>query len=261
MYDLPALQPANDALWSALAAHLCARGIDAPARLTRLGELEALWADPSLLLGQTCGYPLVTSLRGKVRLVATPCYRAPGCEAGFYRSAVIVRASDPARGLADLRGRRCAINSMSSNSGMNVLRAALAPFAAGAPRFFDSVLTTGAHAASAAAVAGGDADLAAIDCVTWAHLCRLDPAMTGHLRVLCWTAATPGLPLITAGQADDALVLALDEALAAVWQDPALEDVRTVLLIDGLAHHKPGAYEALVALEHHASEAGYKLLQ
>jgi hypothetical protein len=38
------------------------------------------WVEPHLLLSQTCGYPLRYVLKDHVRLVATPCYAAPGCE-------------------------------------------------------------------------------------------------------------------------------------------------------------------------------------
>jgi len=104
MYDFPQLTGATDALWSAIAARLTERGVAAPTALTRGVPLDDLWADPALLLAQTCGYPLVTTLAGRVTLVATPCYRADGCDGAWYRSAIVVRASDSASSLADLRG-------------------------------------------------------------------------------------------------------------------------------------------------------------
>ncbi len=261
MYDLPELQAANDALWSALATRLWARGIDAPAALSRTAAPDAIWADPALLLGQTCGYPLVTSLRGRVTLVATPCYCAPGCEAGRYRSAVIVRAADPARALPDLRGRRCAMNSPCSNSGMNVLRAAIAPFAQGGPRFFDEIVTTGAHVASITAVADGRADVTACDCVTWAHLRRFRPVVTEGLRVLAWTSATPGLPLISAGATDLATLHALTGALADVAKQPPMAEIRQELLLDGFIGYPVAAYDSLLDLERQACAAGYPQLR
>jgi hypothetical protein len=96
MYDWDAaLQEANDVLWSALRSCLVAHGADAaviPLRLSRpdpqdkaaaaaaaMGMAEA-WADPRLCLAQTCGYPWVTALTGKAKLVATPIYDAPKCD-------------------------------------------------------------------------------------------------------------------------------------------------------------------------------------
>jgi ABC-type phosphate/phosphonate transport system substrate-binding protein len=255
MYDFPELRWATDALWAAIAA----RVPGAPARLERHRPPMEVWTDPDLLLAQSCGYPLVTSLAGKVRLVAVPRYRAAGCAGIWYRSAVIVREADRAVRLEDLRGRRCAVNGMDSNSGMNLLRAAVAPAAVDG-RFFHEVSITGAHEASVGAVARGDADVAAIDCVTWAQLQRLRPGFVAGLRLLAWTAATPGLPLITSLRTDsdtrDRLVCALDDLMA----DATLAPVRDALLIDGFESVSLGAYDAVLDVENHAVELGYAAL-
>ncbi len=256
MYDFPEMRWATDALWAAIAA----RVPGAPAILERGRPLMDIWTDPALLLAQTCGYPLVTSLSGKVRLVATPRYRAEGCEGAFYRSAVIVRADDDALCLADLLGRRCAVNGVDSNSGMNVLRAALAPLAGGG-RFFGEVVMTGAHEASVQAVAGGDADVAAIDCVTWAHLQRLRPGEIRGLRVLEWTAASPGLPLITSKLTGPNDVLVLIRALDDVAQDPELATIRAELFLDRFEVLPLTAYACIQEYEQAAQEAGFAVLQ
>jgi ABC-type phosphate/phosphonate transport system substrate-binding protein len=260
MYDLPELEAANDALWAAIAERLIAWGVEGvPDRLTRSRPIEAIWTAPQLLLAQTCGYPLATSLRERVRVVATPRYSVDGCEGAFYRSAIVVRASDPATGLADLCGRRGAVNDWASNSGMNLLRAAIAPHAKGAP-FFAAVTVTGAHVASVEAVAAGGADVAAVDCITWGHLQRLRPAHTSALRVIAWTMATPGLPLIAATAIDDAHLSALRRALDDVGRDPALADVRAALMLDGFETLPEGAYHAILALEQDAIAQGYPTL-
>ena len=256
MYDFPEIREATDALWSAIGAHLAGAGIDVPVVLTRDMPLETLWTDPSLLLAQTCGYPLVTTLRDRVTLLATPRYTAPGCEAATYRSAIIVRAGDPATTLAGLRGRRGTLNGADSNSGMNLLRAAIAPLARGAP-FFAQTLTTGSHAASVQAVAGGEADVAAIDCITWAHLQHLRPQTTKALRVLAWTKATPGLPLITALATPAPTRQALLNALDHVAQTPALAPVRATLRLDGFEILPLAAYDEILDLERQAVAAGY----
>jgi ABC-type phosphate/phosphonate transport system substrate-binding protein len=261
MYDPPELVAVNDALWTAVRSRLEAEGVTgAPDHLTRGAPLDRIWSDPGLLLGQTCGYPLMTSLRGRVALVATPHYRALGCEGPFYRSAVVVRRDDPAGGLAGLRGARCAVNAFDSNSGMNLLRAEVAPLAGGAA-FFGAVSITGGHAASVQAVASAEADVAAIDCVTWAHFQRLRPAMVGTLRVLSWTAASPGLPLITAASTDGETRAALVRALAYVASDPALEEIRSELLLDGFSVLRIAHYEPILELERTAIDLGYPTLR
>jgi ABC-type phosphate/phosphonate transport system substrate-binding protein len=253
MYDFEELRPETDALWSRIAARLHDQGIDAPASLLRGPPLPDIWTDSKLLLAQTCGYPLVTSLAGRVTLVATPRYSAEGCDGILYRSAIVVRGHDRAAVLADLRGRRCAMNGSDSNSGMNVLRAAIAPLTRGAGRFFGGVITTGGHVASVRAVARGEADVAAIDCITWAHLRALRASDTRGLRVLAWTDATPGLPLITSCRWDAATLDALRDALADV--------ASASLLLSGVEFVPLSAYEAILGLERRALALEYPVLQ
>jgi hypothetical protein len=126
MYDLPHLRAANNALWRAIAARLTAGGIqDVPPELSRGIPVAGLWRHPSLLLAQSCGYPLVTSLRNALKVVATPRYGAQGCQGTSYRSAIVVSTKSAAATLDDLRGSRCAAKDPTSNSGMNLLRALL----------------------------------------------------------------------------------------------------------------------------------------
>jgi ABC-type phosphate/phosphonate transport system substrate-binding protein len=204
MYDSPELHDANDALWSAIAVHLRAAGIrDVPDRLDRTRPPDEIWGDPDLLLAQACGYPLATQWRDRLRYVATPRYAAAGCEGATHRSRLVVRQDDAAIALPALRGRRVAVNAADSNTGMNLLRALVAPLATDG-RFFGSIVRTGSHHASAQAVASGEADIAALDCVTFAHLERAEPTLARALRTLAWSAPSPGLPLVTAATTSDA---------------------------------------------------------
>ena len=76
MYDRPdVVQRANDALWAALRDRLRARGLDVPETLDRSGSHDSYWLRPDLIFGQTCGYPYVEELKGRVRLVAAPAFR------------------------------------------------------------------------------------------------------------------------------------------------------------------------------------------
>lgn len=257
MYDLPWLRAANDGLWHAVARHLRNAGEEqVPEQLTRGHDLDAVWRSPDLLLGQTCGYPLMTGLRDAVQLVATPCYSADGCVGPTHRSAILVRADHPAQTLADLRGLRLGVNDPCSNSGMNLLRAAIAPLAAGG-RFFGEVVATGAHARSFAAVLSGRIDTAAIDAVTLAHLRRRYPRRSGGLRILAWTPPSPALPLVTAAATATSTVAALRRALAAVAADSAIRPILDVLAITGFAELTIADYQPVLALQRDAVAAGY----
>jgi ABC-type phosphate/phosphonate transport system substrate-binding protein len=249
MYDPEWLRDANDVIWQALAARLAPIG-DVPAKLTRDRPLDAVWTAPDLLLAQTCGYPLTTRLDAIV--VATPIYDAPGCDGAWHRSAVIVRHDDPAAELPDLRDRRAAINARDSNTGMNLLRALVAPHARDG-RFFAHVVETGAHARSVMAVIAGQADCAAIDAVTLALLRDRYRGLDRRIRVLDWTVASPGLPLITAAGQSERVLTALRDALRDVV-------ARAALRLRGVAVLDRADYDRVPGLERQAILAGYPSL-
>jgi ABC-type phosphate/phosphonate transport system substrate-binding protein len=258
MYDSDALQSANDRLWAAIAGHLGAAGLDRiPTRLDRSRPLADIWDDPDLLLAQTCGYPLMTQWRAKLRYVATPCYRAPGCDGVAHRSRIVVRRDDDAETLGGFRGRKAALNDPHSNTGMNLLRAIVAPLAE-AGTFFGAVIDTGSHAASARAVADGAADIAAIDTVTFAHLELEAPDITKRLRTLAWTTDTPGLPFVTAAATSPGIARTLYRAI-----DLAVRDERAaadLLLLDRVEHIGLRPYQRVKTLEMRSRRAGYPTL-
>lgn len=263
MYDYPELAAAHDALWLALAGRLVAAEIAVvPWKLTRsLGHFD-LWRHPCLLLGQGCEYPLANSFAGAFRLVATPCYAAPGCEGAHYRSAIVVRADDPAEALVDLRQRRCVINEPDSNRGMNLLRAAIAPLvhAGGGGPFFESVSVSGSHRNSAAMVVDGRADVAALDCVSFAHFRQLYPESVANLRILCWTPRSRSPPFITARATDDATLQMLRAALASVMADATLVGAREQLFLTGFDFEPDSHFPKVLSYERRAVELGYPTL-
>jgi ABC-type phosphate/phosphonate transport system substrate-binding protein len=257
MYDFVPLQAANDAVWQVVATALRAAGRShVPNALDRTRTIDQLWQDPGLVLAQSCGYPLMTSLLGRVRLVATPRYRAAGCTGTAWGSALVVRADDAGLDLAAFRGRRCAANQPHSNTGMNLLRAAVAELANGRP-FFDSVAWTGSHRGSLALVADGAADLAAIDAVTLAHLGRIEPDLVRGTRILGWTPATPGLPFVTARDTDDATIGIIRRALDRIGSEASHAWIRDALLLDGFAEVPQADYDQVLALERRAIALGY----
>jgi ABC-type phosphate/phosphonate transport system substrate-binding protein len=259
MYDFPELSAAHDALWAAIAERLQAAGVAAPLHLTRtLGHFD-VWKHPGLLLGQGCEYPLAKSFSQYIRPVATPRYAVPGCVGARYRSAIVVRHDDPAHTIADLRLRRCVINEVDSNSGMNLLRAAIAPVSGGQP-FFQSVERSGSHLRSADMVAAGLADVAALDCVSYAHFRRLYPARMSGLRVLAWTDPSPCLPYITARSTSEETLAALRASLADVVADAAVTPLCEPLFLEGFDFAPAEDYAEVLGLERRAHEHGYVVL-
>ena len=250
MYDLPEVRDATDALWSSIAEALRAYGVDdVPTELSR-GD-----GDGRLVLDQVCGYPYAQGKTGLARLVATPRYTAPGCDGPTYRTVVVVRKDDAARQLEDLRDRVCSRNERGSHSGDNILRYVISRLAIGG-RFFKRVIESGSHEESVKWVRDGRADVAGIDCVSWALLSEHRPRSVEGLRILYWTDPAPALPYVTS--IDPAVVrMALLEAVRA----PRTETARRALLLGGVDSLGDDAYRPLLDLEAAAQAAGYPELR
>lgn len=260
MYDLPELQAATDGWWAAIARALRAEGVpNVPDALDRSRTAHAVWRDPALLLTQTCGYPLMHEFANALTAVAVPSYAAEGCSPGRYRSAFVVREDDPATDLSGLFGRRAAANGPDSQSGCNVLRAAVAPLAKDG-RFFAEVLWSGAHRKSVAAVRTGAADVAAIDAVTLALVSRHAPTETAGLRVLGWSGSAPALPYATRRDIPPDLRERLTAALLRAAADPGAAESRAALLLESLTPIADHAYTEIPEMRRQAEQQGYPAL-
>lgn len=240
MYDAP--RGARVAFWGAVRTRLAQAGVDAPGELTELTDLDAHWRSPDLLFSQTCGLPLSTTLRDDAILLGTPHYAAPGCKGPLYSSVLVAREDDPAQEPSALRGRRAVVNDWGSHSGCSQLFGTVAP---GERRdgVFESVRVSGSHLRSLAWVRSGEADVAAIDCVTFALASRDRPETVEGLRIVGRSTLAPGLPFIASNRWPPAVVDALRESLAAVIEDPDLADIRATLLISGFSLLPREAYD------------------
>jgi ABC-type phosphate/phosphonate transport system substrate-binding protein len=258
MYVAPApVAEATKALWHFIRDYLCDAGVPhVPHELDRVENYRDVWWRPDLLLSHTCGFPYVKSLRGKVRLVATPCYAYPGCAGSSMRSFIITSKNAGLYALEDLRGRRAAINSRDSNSGYNLFRAAIAPVAKG-PTFFGKLIETGGHAASIAAVVEGRADCAAIDCITYGNIARYAPERVADISILAETPSGPGLPFITRASASDKDVEMLRAALSTAQAEPSLAGARDRLGLVCFDILSDRAYDRLLDIERDAMKLGY----
>jgi len=256
MYDIPETAAATDIMWSNLAGHFSAAGVsDVPAALTRPGLGSDFWLRPDMLFSQTCGYPMITKLAGRVSLLATPCYDAPGCVGPDYCSLIIVREDAPCRVFQDLRGKTSAVNGVDSWSGHHALRLLIAS-EGGQGNPYCKAIESGGHTASVMAVAGGEADFAAVDCVTYATLSRHRPSAVAGTRVLCRTPEMPGLPLIAGQPASAVEIEAMRKGLSTAFADPALNETRAILGITGVFFPQESEYERLAAALRKAEAAG-----
>ncbi len=232
MYDWPERRQQVDAQWEVLRDALLDAGIDAPERLARSNadlpgvdlapdefDLAVLWQHPNLLFAQTCYGPLALWLKG-VRVVGQEDYAGvEGGEGEFYSSAIVMRRdavsplkllseappppAPPLKGEGSLRpaffgGLRLAYNAEDSMSGYLALERELDGRNAGMDIFSD-LIVSGGHRKSIRMVAGGEADVAAVDCKSWA-LAQTHEAAARELVVVGWTQKRLGLPFVTAAR-------------------------------------------------------------
>ncbi|MFP6731260.1 MAG: PhnD/SsuA/transferrin family substrate-binding protein [Alphaproteobacteria bacterium] len=261
MYDFPEVHWALDALWGAFARNLKARGVaGVPDKLTHTRPLKELWTNPDLFISQCCGLDVVKHYTRHLVPLATPLTSADGANGPRYRSKIIVHEDSNASSLEDLRGKICTVNGPDSHSGMNALRAMIAPISEGRP-FFAEVRESGAHADSITMVAEGQADVAAIDCLTYALLERHRPAAVAGVRVLTHTDFGPGIPYVARTNADPETIELMREAIIEAFEDPDLGDALDALFLIGVTVLPKDEYYELIDFERRAVSLGYPKLQ
>lgn len=189
-------------------------------------DFHQLWLSPALLFGQTCWGPMELGLARHVKVIAQPSYDAfEGGQGELYSSALVMPAdggppvASPRDGKAAipidfLRGKRFIFNNPDSMSGLIGLTRDLEAMGESLD-IFASRGESGGHRSSIIAIAEGRADIAAIDCESWALAQRFEPAAK-CVRVVGWTARRKGLPYITARTMPETMVAAMREAVAAV---------------------------------------------
>lgn len=200
-YDLPCVQGANDLIW---------RATELPGEYDRPTPPASLWDCPDLLVTQACGLDLHLS-NAPIQPVAAPVFDLD-CEPGTYYSHIIGNPS----------GRVAAVNSMSSRSGLSSLLTVCEP---------DELLLTGSHVSSLEMVQSGQADVAAIDAVTWTILERNAPHRLEGVEVVDRTTPSTSPPFVVACDDSREEVLA---GLSRAMGSPDTTDARTALCLEGL---------------------------
>ena len=220
-------------------------------------DLQQLWLADQLLLAQTCGYPLMTLLHDKVRLIGRPVYQLPHSADGSHCSLLMVRADDPRSQLPEFFGSHGLVNSEDSNSGMNLLRHTLAPLQRDG-RFFAQVSLTGGHRHSLRWLKEQRGDMAAIDSVTYDYLARDASDEVAGVRILARTAISPCLPFITARHIEprqaERIRLAMNQALL------DLPDVAQTLAIAQVIPAAEADYQVVLDYQQQAIELGLPTL-
>lgn len=186
-------------------------------------DFHQLWLSPALLFGQTCWGPMELGLAQHVQVVAQPSYDAfEGGQGELYSSALVmptdggpsVLSPDDGKAVIPLdllRGKRFTFNNPDSMSGLLGLTRDLEAMGESLD-IFASRSESGGHRSSIVAIAEGRADIAAIDCQSWALAQRFEPAAR-RVKVVGWTARRKGLPFITARTTPADVIASMHEAI------------------------------------------------
>ena len=119
---------------------------------------------------------------------------------------------------------------------------------------------TGSHEASVTAVADGGADLASIDCVSFALLERGRPELIERVAIVAESPLSPCLPFIAAASLPASTIAAVREALFAALADPDLAETRAALGLKGARVAAPADYDRVIEIEREAAAMGYARL-
>ena len=214
---------AYDKLWNATAK----RCSWLPRELSRSSDPTKLWQSNALFVSQTCGWPLVTRLADKVRVVGAFRQTTPESASHFYRSVVVGRVDGTP---FDFQGSVAAVNEFESLSGWISLIAAIH-----GPQesWRGETRISGSHSESVRMLCRGEADVASIDSVTLAHLRRIDPAVVASLFVICNGPLVPCLPIIAHSSTSDSQLDELRRALSESTRDPNNSNATSALFISG----------------------------
>ncbi len=215
-----------------------------------------LLRNPAMFLGHTCGYPLMRFLRSDCYPVCVPLFDVDGCEGKFYSSHIVVSADSEIDKLSECQNGIVAINDQDSNSGMNVLRHAIASLG-NPPPFFSGVIVSGSHLNSLTSVANGETDVAAIDSVSFALIKDEWPELIGRVKTIGYSEVSCGLPLVIPASERENLdpqgiTQALNQALSRLS-----DSHRDTLHLAGFEDVALDDYQSIIDLETYAAQTGY----
>ena len=105
-----------------------------------------------------------------------------------------------------------------------------------------------------------EADVASIDCVTFALLESYRPDALSGARMLGWTDRAPAIPYVTR-LVDDDTVARLRSALHDIFDNPNFSTTRQALYLKSLEVLPVQVYEEIAGLQKFAARAGYPVLR
>jgi ABC-type phosphate/phosphonate transport system substrate-binding protein len=225
-------------------------------------SLDDLWARDDMGCVFMCGYPWALR-QDRPHLLAAPV-PSPARYRGqpIYMSDFIVRASGPHATLEETFGGTIAYSTEHSHSGYNAPRYHLLAHRGPArPALYARTLGPLVRQRPVVeAVAGGRADVGAVDGYALDLLRRHDPELAGRVRVVATTVPAPVPPVVASPGTDGDARERITRALLAVHEAPELATTLPDLLLSRFVAVEAGAFQVFLDRQRAAEAAGYPKL-
>ena len=150
-------------------------------------------------LSHVCGYPLVNQYAGQLEPLCAPHFDIDGVNGAEYFSYFMVKKTMPINSIVESKGLIVAVNTMNSNSGMNVLRHEIETInkLGAIQQFFKELKISGSHNNSLHYLIDEKADIASIDAASYYFLQRNNPELNSQLKVIGRSVKTTSPPFVT----------------------------------------------------------------
>ena len=150
-------------------------------------------------LSHVCGYPLVNQYAGQLKPLCAPHFDIDGVNGAEYFSYFMVKKTMPINSIVESDGLIAAVNTMNSNSGMNVLRHEIETInkLGAIEQFFKEINISGSHNNSLQYLIDEKADIASIDAASYYFLQRNNPELNSQLKVIGRSVKTTSPPFVT----------------------------------------------------------------
>ena len=152
-------------------------------------------------LSHVCGYPLVNQYAGQLKPLCAPHFDIDGVNGAEYFSYFMVKKTMPINSIVESDGLIAAVNTINSNSGMNVLRHEIETInkLGAIEQFFKELKISGSHNNSLQYLIDEKADIASIDAASYYFLQRNNPELNSQLKVIGRSVKTTSPPFVTHG--------------------------------------------------------------
>ena len=150
-------------------------------------------------LSHVCGYPLVNQYAGQLKPLCAPHFDIDGVNGAEYFSYFMVKKTMPINSIVESDGLIAAVNTINSNSGMNVLRHEIETInkLGAIIQFFKELKISGSHKNSLQYLIDEKADIASIDAASYYFLQRNNPELNSQLKVIGRSVKTTSPPFVT----------------------------------------------------------------